>query len=299
MIRESKKIGKIDYKVQIAKNKTKSFILILAIILVITLLGYVIGNIYRDPFTFLSMALIISLIYVTIGYYASARIALYSSNAKPADKRIYPQYYSAVEDILKNSDLPMPKLYIMEDKQINAFASGRDPENAVICVTTGALEKLSMEELKGVLAHEMSHISNYDIRFMTLTAILVGMIGIISQMFLRNMYYNDNENRNGLWIAIGIVLAILAPIFVQLVQLAISRKREYSADASSINYTKSPKGLINALKKIKSQEMTTKSSKKISAAIAPLFISNPFSNSDLISTHPSLTKRIEILERMS
>jgi heat shock protein HtpX len=292
---------RISFHDQIQRNKLKSFFLIIVIIAVIIALAFVIGKIYGDPFTFLIFGIIIAMIYVMIGYYASDKIALASVNAKPADKRIYRQYYNIVEGLTIASGLPMPKLYIMENKQINAFASGRNPRNSIVCVTTGALEKLSKQELEGVLGHELSHISNYDIRFMTLVAVLVGMIAIISEIFLRSLWFKNNDRDNkgsAIFMLIGIILAILAPIFVQLVQLAISRKREYAADASSVKFTRSPTGLIDALKKIKSDNINSSDSKKISKTMAPLFISNPFKNSDITSTHPNIDKRIDILERM-
>jgi heat shock protein HtpX len=274
----------------------------LIIIVVIVALAYVIGKIYGDPFTFLIIGTIIALIYVMIGYYASDKLSLASVNAKPADRRLYREYYNVVEGLTIASGLPMPRLYVMENSQINAFASGRNPKNSVICVTTGALENLNRQELEGVLSHELSHIANYDIRFMTLVAVLVGMIAIISEIFLRSLWFRsgnrDEKGGGALLLIIGIVLAILAPIFVQLVQLAVSRKREYMADASAVRFTRSPTGLIGALKKIKNEHIDTKESKKISKTMAPLFISNPFKNSDITSTHPSLDSRISILERM-
>lgn len=296
-----KKQERISFYDQIQRNKIKSFFLMSIIVAVIIILGYVIGQVYGDPFGFLIIATIIALIYVTIGYYNSAKIALFTVNAKEADRRQYSQYYNIVEGLTIASGMPMPKLYVMQNSQINAFASGRNPKNAVICVTTGALESLNRQELEGVLGHELSHIANYDIRFMTLTAVLVGIIAIISEIFLRSLWFrsgNDRDNKNGIFLIIGIVLAILAPIFVQLVQLAISRKREYSADASAVMFIRSPTGLIGALKKIKAEQINPQETKTISKTMAPLFISNPFKNSDLTSTHPSLDKRIEILERM-
>ncbi len=298
----TEKMSHVDFRDQISRNKTKSFFLMLSIIIVIVLLGYVIGKVYGDPFTFLILGSIIAIIYVWIGYYASAKMALLSVNAKLADPRTYREYYNLVEGLTIASGMPMPKLYIMENAQINAFASGRNPKNAVICVTTGALEKLSRQELEGVLAHELSHVANYDIRFMTLTAILVGMIAIVSEIFLRSLWFrsgnSDNNKNNAIFLVIGIILAILAPIFVQLVQLAISRRREYMADASAVKFTRSPTGLIGALKKIKKEKINPNESKKISKTMAPLFISNPFKNADLTSTHPAIEKRIEVLERM-
>jgi len=297
--------ARVSFYDQIARNKRKSFFLIVIIVLIIVALGYVIGQAYGDPFSFLIFGIIISLIYVMIGYYGSDKLALASVNAREADRQRYRQYYDVVEGLTIASGLPMPKLYIMQNSQINAFASGRNPKSSVVCVTTGALEKLSKQELEGVLGHELSHIANYDIRFMTLTAVLVGMIAIISEIFLRSLWFRsgDRDDSKGaaIFMIIGIVLAILAPIFVQLVQLAISRKREYMADASSVKFTRSPTGLIGALKKIQSESINPirpEESKKISKTMAPLFISNPFKNSDLTSTHPSLQKRIEILERM-
>jgi len=182
----------------------------------------------------------------------------------------------------------------MHSPQINAFASGRNPENAVVCVTDGALDKLEKRELEGVLAHELGHVANYDIRYMTLVTVMVGMIAIISQIFLRSLWFrSDNDNKNMIFIVIGIAMAILAPIVVQLVQLAISRKREFTADSTAVKFTRYPDGLIGALKKIQKDNMPEK---RINKAIAPLFFSNPFRG--LGSTHPPLEKRIEVLEKM-
>jgi heat shock protein HtpX len=185
----------------------------------------------------------------------------------------------------------------MNSPQINAFASGRDPEHAVICVTTGALDKLEKKELEGVLAHELSHVGNYDIRYMTLVAVMVGMIAIISEIFLRSLWFkgggSDNNKSGAIFIGIGLVLAILAPIVVQLVQLSISRKREYAADASAVEFTRYPEGLIGALKKIKNSFVAEK---KVSKSVAPLFFANPLK--ELGSTHPPLEKRIAILGSM-
>ncbi|MDP1729373.1 MAG: M48 family metallopeptidase [archaeon] len=293
---------RISFHEQIARNKRKSIFLISLIIIVIIALAYVIGMVYGDPFVFLIFGTIIALIYVVGGYYGSAQLSIAVAGAKLADRIKYRQYYNLVEGLTLASGLPMPKLYIMENSQINAFASGRNPKNSVVCITTGALEKLDRRELEGVLSHELSHIANYDIRFMTLVAVLVGMIAIISEIFLRSLWFKSGDRDSGkggaIILLIGIVLAILAPIFVQLIQLAISRKREYVADASAVKFTRSPTGLIGALKKIKAENINPKESKKIGKAIAPLFISNPFRNKDLTSTHPAIEKRIEILERM-
>ncbi len=293
----------ISFYEQISRNKVKSVFLMIFVVIALIALGYVIGIIFSlDYFLIMGIAAIISIFYVWIGYYNSASIALASVGAKPASREQYRQYWNSVEGLCLASGMPMPKLYIMPGKQINAFASGRNPKNSVICVTEGALEQLNKQELEGILGHELSHIASYDIRFMTLTAVLVGMIAIISEIFLRSMWYggrssggNDNNNKSGaILMIIGLVLAILAPIVVQLVQLAISRKREYMADASSVKFTRYPKGLISALKKIK----TDSSNLKVSKAVAPLFISSPFRMSNLLATHPPIDARIKILEKM-
>ncbi|MCL5730417.1 MAG: M48 family metalloprotease, partial [Candidatus Pacearchaeota archaeon] len=176
--------------------------------------------------------------------------------------------------------------------------SGRDPAHAVVCVTRGALDNLEKRELEGVLAHELSHVANYDIRYMTFAAVMVGIIAIISEIFLRSFWLRggDNDRSKGVFIIIGIVLAIIAPIVVGLVQLAISRKREYTADASAVKFTRYPNGLIGALEKIKNQEDSAKNEKRVSRAIAPLFFTSPLKN--LASTHPPLEKRIALLKKM-
>lgn len=293
---------RISFYDQIAKNKRKSIFLIIIIFLVFILLGYVIGLIYEGYFFFIMIiAIIFSLIYIVGGYYNSDKIALGSVNAIPASRSEHSRYYNLVEGVSLASGIPMPKLYVMKSDQINAFATGRDPKHAVICVTTGSLEKLNKTELEGVLAHEMSHIANYDIRFMTLTAVLVGMIAIAAQLFLRSLWFrggSDRENKGkGALIFLGILLAVLAPIFTQLVQLSISRKREYLADASAVKFTRYNQGLVNALKKIKHEHTPEK---RVSSAVAPLFISDPFRRkvAGLFQTHPPIDDRIKTLERM-
>jgi len=290
---------RISFYDQIARNKRKSVFLIFSIILVIIALGYVIGMIYRDSFFLIMIiATIFSIVYSLVGFYNSDKIAIASVGAQPANPQTYRQFYNIVEGLTIASGLPMPKLYIMQNDQINAFASGRDPQHAVVCVTTGCLAKLNKQELEGVLSHELSHIASYDIRFMTLTAVLVGMVAIISQIFLRSLYYrsgsNNRDNRGGaVLMLIGVILAIIAPIAVQLVQLAISRKREFSADATAVKFTRSPTGLIGALEKIKSN-----SEMKVSGAVSPLFFAKPSRVANLFQTHPPLEQRIAILKKM-
>lgn len=292
----------ISFYEQISRNKRNSIILLVIIFATLILLGYVIGRIYVDYFfMILIFSIVISISYIMIGYYNSDKIALASVNAKPASREEYPRYHNLIEGVCIASGMPKPKLYVMQSEQINAFATGRNPKNAVICVTTGALEKLNKVELEGVLAHELSHIANYDIRFMTLVAVLVGMIAIISQIFLRSLWFKGSDRRSekgsAILLLVGILLAILAPIFVQLVQLGISRKREYAADASAVKFTRYTNGLIGALKKISQEHMPEK---RVNGAVAPLFISDPFRRkvSGLFQTHPPISERIRILEAM-
>ncbi|MEA3248261.1 MAG: M48 family metallopeptidase [Nanoarchaeota archaeon] len=295
-------MNRLSFHEEIRKNKLNSIFLITIVLAVLLALIYTIGFVLGGDYFFfiIIFGTIFSLIYVVGGYYKSADLAIASVNAKKATDTEYRQYNNIVEGLCLASGLPKPKLYIMKNSQINAFASGRDPQHAVVCVTTGALEKLTKQELEGVLSHELSHIANYDIRFMTLTAVLVGMIAIISQIFLRSLFWssimggrNSRNNNNVIFMIIGIALAILAPIIVALVQLAISRKREYAADSSAVKFMRTPTGLIGALKKIQHNAPM-----KVSGAVSPLFLAKPTKEKEWFMTHPPLGKRIARLERM-
>jgi heat shock protein HtpX len=292
--------ARIDFRDQIARNKRNSFFLMLLIFIVFVAIGYVISFAFEPGFFFIIMIIstIFSLLYILLSYYNSHKIAVSSVGAKKALRSEYKQYHDIVEGLTIASGLPKPELYVMPSGNINAFASGRDPKNAVVCITEGALEKLDRRELEGVLAHEMGHVKNYDMRYMTIATIMVGLIAIISQLFLRSLWFSggngrDRDKGGAILLIIGIVLAIVAPIVVQLVQLAISRKREYTADASAVMFTRYPDGLIHALQKIRNENQPEK---KVSKAMAPLFLSNPFGN--LGSTHPPIEKRIDALKRM-
>ncbi len=287
----------INFNDQISKNKRLSFFLMFFVFLIILLIGYVISFAFSPGYFFiiLILAVIFSLSYILISYYKSDKIALASVHAQKADRTKYGTYNNIVEGLALASGLPKPRLYIMKEEQVNAFASGRDPQHAVICVTTGALDKLNRGELEGVLAHEMGHIASYDIRFMTLVSVMVGLVVIISEIFLRSLWFGggNRDNKNFIFIIIGIALAILAPIIVKLIQLSISRKREFSADASSVKFTRNPNELIKALTKIKEENEPTK---KVSKALSPMFFTNPFKG--LSRTHPPIEKRIAVLRRM-
>ena len=290
--------ARIDFNDQISRNKWKSVFLMIIVLVVLISFGYVISFAFEPGFFFVIMiiSVIFSLSYIWISFYNSGKIAVASVGAKKASREKFREYYSLVEGLTLASGLPMPELYVMNSNQINAFAAGRDPQNAVICVTDGALEKLEKRELEGVLAHELGHVANFDIRYITLVSVMVGMISIISQVFLRSLWFRsgDNDNKNGIFLVIGILMAILAPIVVYFVQMAISRKREFSADATAVKFTRYPGGLIKALEKIKGDVVQPE--KKVSKAVAPLFFANPFKG--MSSTHPPLEKRIEVLNRM-
>jgi heat shock protein HtpX len=271
------------------------------------ILGYVISAILDPSYFFIIMiiSIIFSLSYTVISYYNSDKIALASVRANPASKSEHRVFFDVAENMSIASGLPMPRLYVMNSGEINAFASGRDPRHAVICVTTGALQKLTKQELEGVIGHEMSHIANYDIRFMTLAAVLIGMISILAQIFLRSLWFSGRDNDRGgksqaVLIIVGLIFAILAPIAAQLVALAISRKREFLADATGVKLTRQPSGLVSALKKIKNEHISKEDLRNIPKAVAPLFISDPYKKKiqNIFSTHPDIDVRIKRLEAM-
>ncbi|MEK6854589.1 MAG: M48 family metallopeptidase [Nanoarchaeota archaeon] len=296
---------RLSFHEQIRNNKIKSFILIVSIFIFFILLGALISFVLDPSYFFIItiMATILSLVYVVLSYYNSDKLALASVNAKPASREEHREFFHAVENMKIASGLPMPKLYVMDSSEINAFASGRDPEHAIICATTGCIEKLSKQELEGVIAHEMSHIANYDIRFMTLTAVLVGLVSITAQIFLRNLWFSNNErdNKGGvILMLLAVIAAILAPIAAELVSLAISRKREFTADATAVKFTRYPPGLKNALTKIKHEHVSEQEKRKYPKAVAPLFISDPFKKKikGLFSTHPDIDDRIRVLGKM-
>ncbi len=298
---------RLSFHEEIQKNKLKSIALMLIMILILIGIGYVVAMFFDPSFFFIIMifSIIISLSYTLISYYNADKIALASVNAKPASKIEHRNFISAAENMALASGLPVPKLYVMNSQQINAFASGRDPKHAIICVTDGAIAKLNKQELEGIIGHEMSHIANYDIRFMTFTAIVIGMISIIAELFLRSLWFsggnNDSRSKgNAVLIIAGIALAILAPLLSNLVSLAISRKREFAADATGVKLTRYPTGLASALRKIKHESLTQEDKHRFPKAVAPLFISDPFKKkfTNLFSTHPQIDERISKLERM-
>src|SRR3990167_810488 len=291
-------MARLSFDNEIRRNKIKSVLLMGVIIIFFIILGYIISALIDPSYFFIIMiiSIIFSISFTLYSFYNSDKIALASVNAKPASKVYHKELINSVENMALASGLPMPRVYVMESEQINAFASGRDPKNAVICVTTGALKKLSKQDLEGVIAHEMGHVANFDIRFITFVAVSVGIISILAEIFLRSLWFSSNDNKG----KSGVVFAILAPIVAQLVSFAISRKREFGADATGVKFTRSPTGLANALKKIKLDHISQQDKHHYPKAMASLFISNPFKSKikGLFSTHPDVDERIARLERM-
>ncbi len=290
---------------EISKNKRNSVLLIFAFLIVITGLGFVFSQAYGAP-QILVLAVIFSSVSALISYFYSDKITLSLSGAREVNLQSSPELYRLVENLSITAGLPMPKLYIIDDSAINAFATGRDPKHGVVCVTTGILSRLDKPELEGVLAHELSHIGNYDIRFMTLVVILVGIITLIADWMLRMTMFGgrrDNNNSNAVFLVVGIALAILSPIIATLIKLAVSRKREFLADASGALLTRYPEGLASALEKIAADREPLEAANK---ATAHLYISNPFKSKDgrtswitnLFNTHPPLEERIKRLRQM-
>ncbi len=290
---------------QIDSNKRQSVLLMMIFIAVIIGLGYIFDMAAgTGSYAGVFFAIALSFGMTTISYFQGDKIALWSTGAKPISKEDNAYVYRMIENLAITNGTPTPKIYIIEDSAINAFATGRKPELSSIAVTRGAIEKLTNEELEGVLAHELSHVKNYDIRFMTLVAVLVGSISILSNIFLRSRWLprrsNDRDNNVGaIFMIVGIVLAILSPIIAELIKLAISRRREYLADASGALLTRYPEGLAKALEKIAAQNQPMQNANQ---ATAHLFIANPFSGrkiSNLFSTHPPVEERIKKLREMA
>lgn len=294
------------------KNKLESGVIIGIFLLVITLIVYYICNALDLGSLSIVIALIFSIASAWGSYYYSDKIVLASCRARPATKEEDQKLVNILDALTVASGLPCkPRLYVVEDTQPNAFATGRNPQNAVICVTTGLLEKLDYYELEGVIAHEMSHIKNYDIRLNCIVSVMVGFIVMLSDTVSRLLFWSsfdndrDNDNKaNGFLMIIGLVCLILSPIFGSLMQLALSRKREFLADSTAIEFTRNPDGLISALQKLENDpnQLGTANS-----ATANMYIVNPFKkntaegkrkSSSLWSTHPSTEDRINALRNL-
>lgn len=292
----------------IKKNKIKSWFIVLLFLAFIAVIVYYICLALDLGELSIIIAMIFAIVSTWGSYYYSDKIVLKLNNARPATKEEDLKLVNILDSLVISAGLQeKPQLYVIEDAQPNAFATGRNPKHAVICVTTGLLEKLEYYELEGVLAHEMSHIKNYDILLSAVVSVMVGFVVILSDWFTRISFYGgrrgrdrDNDNNgNAIVMLIGLIFLILAPIFGQLMQLAISRKREFLADATAVEFTRNPDGLISALEKISADPNELKVANK---ATENMYIANPFRNkkksSDLWSTHPSTEARIEALRNL-
>jgi heat shock protein HtpX len=301
------------FRERIAVNRRNSLFLIAAFLAFVAIFGYIIGWAWiGDPVGAvfgLVLAFVVGAISGLVTYFGGDKLVLATSRAREITHDEAPVLFNVVEEMAIAAGLPMPKVYIIDDSAPNAFATGRDPEHASVAVTSGLLEKLNRDELQGVIAHEMSHVGNFDIRYAMLVGILVGTTVLISDFFLRGLWFRGGGRGRGdggggyaqlIMLVIAIVLAILAPLFARLLQLSISRQREYLADASAVRLTRNPKGLADALQKISGDREVLEAANR---ATAHLYIVNPVKSFEkrakgLFSTHPPIQERIEILRHM-
>lgn len=293
---------------QIRSNIAKTYLLMAIFIGLVIAIGYVLGYALGYGSGFVWVATLFAVISSLSSYWWGDQMVLAMSGARPADRKKDFDFFTVAENLAIAAGLPKPKLYVIDDTAMNAFATGRDPEHAVVCATTGLLERLERRELEGVIAHELSHIQNYDTRLLAVISVLAGTVVFLSDMFLRNLWWGgrrsrDNDNNSGgIILVIGIVLAILTPVFATLMQLALSRRREFLADATGANLTRYPEGLARALEKL------TKDKEVLEAATnatAHLYITNPFKNknygawfANMFNTHPPIEERIKRLRSM-
>ena len=299
-------------------NKRNSFLVVSGFLIFIFISAYLIsrGIAYyygylSSGFEFTGIALVFSGLTGFASYFYSDKIILALSHARLADRKHDFLFFSVVENLSLASGLPMPALYVIEDSAMNAFATGRDPAHAVVCVTSGLVSRLNRTELEGVIAHEMSHIRNYDIRLMSLVTVMVGSLTLLGDWLFRASWFSGSGDRDekdrgagSIALVVGILFALVSPLIAQLIQLAISRQREYYADAAAVKLTRQPGGLISALKKLGMDKEPLEAANK---ATAHLYIVNPLLNrhdsvgwfSNLFATHPPLNERIARLENMS
>lgn len=291
----------------IASNKRRSWLIVMIFVTFIAIASYVMAMGFGFGLDFVGIALIIAGVMSFGSYWFSDRIILSLSGARVATREEFFDYYTTTENLVMGARMPMPKLYVIDDKAMNAFATGRDPDHAVVCATTGLLSRLNRSEVEAVVAHELAHIRNYDIRLMSIVSILVGFVALLSDWMLRMTFFGGRRNNDRqssqlqmiLFVA-GLVLAILSPLIAQLIQLAISRRREFLADATGVGMTKNPQGLIRALEKLGGDQVPLKAANK---ATAHLFITNPLANhrdaigwfGGMFRTHPPIPDRIAAL----
>jgi heat shock protein HtpX len=282
----------------IAANKRNTVVIMLLFIAIVAGLGWLVGVLYNNNFSITAGVLIGAVIYTLIQYFIADKMALSVNGAKEIQKQDNPRLYRIVENLSITTGTPMPKVYIMNDPAPNAFATGRDPRHASVAATTGLLEIMDDTELEAVMAHELGHVRNYDIRVMMIVFGLVSAIGLIADLILRMFWFSDNRNSNPVVLVMTIVAAIIAPFAAMLVQLAVSRQREYLADATGAMTTRYPDGLANALEKIGQYGSATRAQ---NSSTAHLFFANPLKGqalSRLFSTHPPVEERVKRLRNM-
>jgi len=293
---------------QVDRNKIRSTIIMVFFVVFITIVAWILARALGFGLQVVGWALIFSGFLSFASYWWSDKIILTISRARPADRKRDFQFFTVAENLALADNIPKPKLYVIDDTSPNAFATGRDVNHAVVCATTGLLAKLDRTELEGVVAHEMSHIKNYDTRLMSIVTILAGVIVLLADWFLRGSMFrgrtrDDNSgNLGAIFFLLGLILSLLSPLIAQLIQLAISRRRELLADASAVMLTRQPDGLIRALEKISADP---KSLTEANKATAHLFIVNPFKGAqakswlnNLFNTHPPMEERIKLLKEM-
>lgn len=282
---------------QIAKNKRKTFYIFIGFILLIAALGWVVAEYLGHP-VITPFVLIGGLVYAFITYLAGAKMALAVNGAKEIQKRDNPRLWRIVENLAITNGMPMPKVYIMQDPAPNAFATGRDPKHAAVCATTGILEIMTDSELEGVMAHELGHVKNYDIRVSMYAFALVSVVSILADIILHMTFFSDSDNRSPYILPLAIAAIVIAPTAASLIQLSISRRREYLADATGALTTRHPEALASALEKIGQYGSTLQ---KPNASTAHLFFANPLkggSFASLFSTHPPIQERVRILREI-
>lgn len=292
---------------QVDANKKRSAVVIAGFILFVVAFVWVVGQMLGSDPSMVIFAAIFSLASSFTSYFWGDKIILTISGAKPVSREEYFDFYTVAENLALAAQIPVPKLYITNSSSMNAFATGRDPQHAIVCATTGLLEKLDRSELEGVIAHEISHITNYDIRLMMIVAVLVGMITLVFDWIMRASWFGRGEREekrgNPLIMIIGMILLVLSPLIAKLIQLAISRRRESLADASAVKLTRQPQGLISALEKLTADKTPLLAA---NPATAHLYIVNPFkgmkkglrSFATLFATHPPIENRIAELQKM-
>jgi len=289
---------------QVERNKKRSAIIITLFIVFVISVGWIISQALDWGWPGIVLAILLACGGSLISYFQGDKIALAMAGAHPVIKKAEPTLYSAIENLALVAQLPVPKVYVSEEASPNAFACGRDPKHASICVTRGLLKNLNRTELEGVIGHEMSHIKNFDTRLFAIVSILIGSISILANLFMRSLYWRDDDRNQtgGILLVIGLILSILSPLIGQLIQLAISRRREFLADANSVMFTRQPQGLINALEKI---SQSTIPFYRANPATAHFYIANPFNlggklrgAAKFFNTHPPIEERIKELEKM-